>query len=166
MLKVKVVILVLMACALMACKAERGDVGRYEATSIGPNGYYFFILDTKEGHFWEYGMLGKEIVYKGQLEPGEKMGDVVAYINTYPGLTPQESKKLDELENLEKAMLRDKKRAELLKEKPEKEREGGPHGWNYFFPRDPQPGEELKILEMPPGQKQELERLRSRIKDK
>jgi len=83
--------------ALMASTAFAGDVGRFQAIRVKDSST--FILDTQEGHMWVW-TLG-ELVYQGIVKPGETMGEVVLYKETRPGLAPTESKRLEELEEME-----------------------------------------------------------------
>ena len=82
--------------ALMVSTAFAGDVGRFQAIRVKDSST--FILDTQEGHMWVW-TLG-ELVYQGIVKPGKTMGEVVLYEGTRPGLGPNETKRLEELEEM------------------------------------------------------------------
>jgi hypothetical protein len=77
-------------------------VGRFQAIRVKDSST--FILDTQEGHMWVW-TLG-ELVYQGIVKPGKTMGEVVLYEETRPGLAPSQSKRLEELEELEMSTTR------------------------------------------------------------
>ena len=75
---------------LLTAHAGAGAEPRYQAVPLHP-GYEFgtekaLILDTVAGHMWIWVESpavnnhegGRYVIYQGQLQPGRKMGDIVA----------------------------------------------------------------------------------------
>ena len=86
--------LVVLFALLIATPTIAGDsgIGRYQAILIGGQeggSSCVFILDTKEGHLWTWGLavvsmkkVVERITYKGRVQPGIKMGDIIEEITT------------------------------------------------------------------------------------
>ena len=86
--------LVIMFALLIATPTIAADpgIGRYQAILIGGQkgrSSAVFILDTKEGHLWTWGLavvsmkkVVERITYKGRVRPGKKMGEVIEEIIT------------------------------------------------------------------------------------
>jgi len=85
------VILFVLLIATPAIAADSG-IGRYSAILIGGQegrNSVVFILDTKEGHVWTWGLavvsmkkVVERITYKGRVRPGKKMGEIIEEIIT------------------------------------------------------------------------------------
>jgi hypothetical protein len=85
-----VIIFVLLIATLTL--ATDSGIGRYTAILIGGQegrSSAVFILDTKEGHVWTWGLavvsmkkVVERITYKGRVLPGRQMGEVIEEIIT------------------------------------------------------------------------------------
>jgi len=85
------VIVVTLLIATPTIAADSG-IGRYTAILIGGQegrSSVVFILDTKEGHVWTWGLavvsmkkVVERITYKGRVRPGKKMGEIIEEIIT------------------------------------------------------------------------------------
>jgi hypothetical protein len=73
----------------LVCQAWAVDwlPGRYESVVLG-DGERVLILDTQEGHCWDYDLQDETLRYRGQLRPGSKPGEAIA---------AQDEKSLEEL---------------------------------------------------------------------
>jgi hypothetical protein len=132
--------------ALMVSTAFAGDVGRFQAIRVKDSST--FILDTQEGHMWVW-TLG-ELVYQGIVKPGKTMGDVVLYEATRPGLAPNESKRLEELEQMKMRATTLRTREDTIERRGERE----------FVVIGKPPARDLS-----PDEAKELQSLRSKVKE-
>jgi hypothetical protein len=134
--------------ALMASNAfasDAGDVGRFQAIRVKDSST--FILDTQQGHMWVW-TLG-ELVYQGIVKPGKTMGEVVLYEETRPGLGPNESKRLQELQEMEMRAATRRAQKDTIERRGERE----------FVVIGERAGRDLS-----PEEVKELEFLRSKLK--
>jgi hypothetical protein len=86
--------LLILLALLIATPTIAGEsgIGRYQAILIGGkegSSSCVFILDTKEGHIWTWGLavvsiekVSERITYKGRVRPGKKVGEVIEEIIT------------------------------------------------------------------------------------
>ena len=135
--------------ALMASNAfasDAGDVGRFQAIRVKDSST--FILDTQQGHMWVW-TLG-ELVYQGIVKPGKTMGEVVLYEETRPGLAPNESKRLEELEQMKMRATTLRTREDTIERRGERE----------FVVIGEPPARDLS-----PDEAKELQFLRSKVKE-
>ncbi len=132
--------------ALMVSTAFAGDVGRFQAIRVKDSST--FLLDTQEGHMWVW-TLG-ELVYQGIVKPGKTMGEVVLYEDTRPGLAPNESKRLEELEEMEMRATTLRTREDTIERRGERE----------FVVIGEPPARDLS-----PDEAKELQLLRSKVKE-
>ncbi len=132
--------------ALMVSTAFAGDVGRFQAIRVQDSSA--FILDTQDGHMWVW-TLG-ELVYQGIVKPGKTMGEVVLYEETRPGLAPNESKRLEELEEMEMKATTRRTQADTIERRGQRE----------FVVIGKPPARDLS-----PDETKELEFLRSKVKE-
>jgi hypothetical protein len=85
------VIIVALLIATPTIATDSG-IGRYTAILIGGQdgrSSVVFILDTKEGHIWTWGLavvsmkkVVERITYKGRVRPGKEMGEIIEEIIT------------------------------------------------------------------------------------
>jgi len=132
--------------ALMVSTAFADDVGRFQAIRVKDAST--FILDTKEGHMWVWTF--GELVYQGVVKPGKTMGEVVLYEETRPGLAPMESKRLQELEEMETRAQTRRTQEDIIERRGERE----------FVVIGEPPARDLS-----PDEAKELELLRSKVKE-
>jgi hypothetical protein len=132
--------------AVMVSTAFAGDVGRFQAIRVKDSST--FILDTQEGHMWVW-TLG-ELVYQGIVKPGKTMGEVVLYEETRPGLGPNESKRLEELEEMKMRATTLRTREDTIERRGERE----------FVVIGKPPARDLS-----PDEAKELQSLRSKVKE-
>jgi hypothetical protein len=67
--------LIMLAVSLAAPTLE-ADTARYQALGLGAAGT--LILDTREGHLWRCLVMdGFNLIYEGQLRPGERWGEAL-----------------------------------------------------------------------------------------
>lgn len=130
--------------AVMVSTAFAHDVGRFQAIPVKDSST--FIVDTKEGHMWIWSL--GELVYQGVLQPGKTMGEVVLYEETRPGLGPTESKRLEELEEMERRAQTRRTQEDVIERRGERE----------FVVIGEPPARDLSTDET-----KELERLRSKV---
>ena len=84
-----IVVILLIATPTLATDS---GIGRYTALLIGGQegrSSVVFILDTKEGHVWTWGLavvsmkkVVERITYKGRVRPGKQMGEIIEEIIT------------------------------------------------------------------------------------
>jgi hypothetical protein len=121
-MKLGFVLLLAVSFLLMPLPLNAAELfpGRYQAMVIG-RGSNVFVIDTKEGHCWDYDLNANKLRYLGEFRAGVKFGEVIS---------EADEKTLEELrEEMEELQRKIADREREIKEeevKREEESKGAP----------------------------------------